>query len=240
MKSLRDGYDVRGMYYWTLMDNIEWHEGFHMKFGLFEWDPAAPANEVRTQKLYCGAQLCCTLAACKPRLSAWCIEPSLHPCWPAATPRCLATLLKQGAALLRCFAALSRRGAAASDINVATRAVASTIILACTDLSPTCCPYAFPPTQEMKLRLRPGSEALREAYRIWPDPLAEMRSFACDKHGWLAAQQLLRGGSGKVTASSPGSASAKIKNAWSDRDLCSKGDQEPPERSVGWGTGMGR
>lgn len=90
----------------------------------------------------------------------------------------------------------------------------------------------------MKLRLRPGSEALREAYRIWPDPLAEMRSFACDKHGWLAAQQLLRGGSGKVTASSPGSASAKIKNAWSDRDLCSKGDQEPPERSVGCRHGL--
>lgn len=63
MKSLRDGYDVRGMYYWTLMDNIEWHEGFHMKFGLFEWDPAAPANEVRRQK----AVLCCTLAPYKLR-----------------------------------------------------------------------------------------------------------------------------------------------------------------------------
>ena len=57
VRSIADGFDVRGMYYWwvfsfsnvmsslpdlirtpcilirTLMDNIEWHEGFHIKFG---------------------------------------------------------------------------------------------------------------------------------------------------------------------------------------------------------------
>jgi beta-glucosidase/6-phospho-beta-glucosidase/beta-galactosidase len=36
---VKDGYDVRGAYWWTLTDNIEWHEGFHIKFGLYRWDP---------------------------------------------------------------------------------------------------------------------------------------------------------------------------------------------------------
>eukprot|EP00798_Chlamydomonas_sp_ICE-L_P012374 gene12374-15560_t len=39
LRAIKDGYDVRGVYFWTLMDNIEWHEGFHVKFGLCEWDP---------------------------------------------------------------------------------------------------------------------------------------------------------------------------------------------------------
>ncbi len=39
LKAVADGHDVRGAYWWTLMDNIEWHEGFHIKFGLYAWDP---------------------------------------------------------------------------------------------------------------------------------------------------------------------------------------------------------
>lgn len=38
LKCLADGLDVRGCFWWTLMDNIEWHEGFHIKFGLYRWD----------------------------------------------------------------------------------------------------------------------------------------------------------------------------------------------------------
>ena len=37
MRAIADGYPVYGVYYWTLMDNIEWHEGFHIKYGLYEW-----------------------------------------------------------------------------------------------------------------------------------------------------------------------------------------------------------
>lgn len=37
LKAVRDGYDVRGFFYWTLVDNFEWNTGHTMKFGLYEW-----------------------------------------------------------------------------------------------------------------------------------------------------------------------------------------------------------
>ncbi|KAG2486953.1 hypothetical protein HYH03_014450 [Edaphochlamys debaryana] len=41
-RAVADGHDVRGFYYWTLCDNFEWHLGWNMKFGLFEWTEAPP------------------------------------------------------------------------------------------------------------------------------------------------------------------------------------------------------
>lgn len=37
-KAIDDGFDVRGYFYWTLTDNFEWHEGFLVKFGLYDVD----------------------------------------------------------------------------------------------------------------------------------------------------------------------------------------------------------
>lgn len=45
-KALKEGIDIRGLYYWTLMDNFEWDEGFDMKFGLYSFD-----NETKEIKL---------------------------------------------------------------------------------------------------------------------------------------------------------------------------------------------
>mmetsp|Transcript_47927 Transcript_47927/g.120006 ORF Transcript_47927/g.120006 Transcript_47927/m.120006 type:complete len:480 (-) Transcript_47927:368-1807(-) len=37
-KAVHDGYDVRGLMYWTLVDNFEWSYGFSQNFGLYGWD----------------------------------------------------------------------------------------------------------------------------------------------------------------------------------------------------------
>jgi len=45
-KAMHDGVaDVRGYFYWTLLDNFEWAEGFLQHFGLFEVDMRSPYKE---------------------------------------------------------------------------------------------------------------------------------------------------------------------------------------------------
>jgi beta-glucosidase len=50
-KAIADGYDIRGYYYWSLLDNFEWAHGFQGKFGLYSVD-----LNTRKRTLYQGSR----------------------------------------------------------------------------------------------------------------------------------------------------------------------------------------
>ena len=41
-QAIKDGVDVRGYLYWSLVDNYEWNHGMKLRFGLFTWDDKDP------------------------------------------------------------------------------------------------------------------------------------------------------------------------------------------------------
>lgn len=47
---LREGVDLRGYFHWSLTDNFEWNEGWHLRFGLIEIDPETQTRRPRTER----------------------------------------------------------------------------------------------------------------------------------------------------------------------------------------------
>lgn len=44
---IREGYDIRGYFHWTLTDNFEWTEGWRLRFGLVELNPSTQLRVIR-------------------------------------------------------------------------------------------------------------------------------------------------------------------------------------------------
>ncbi len=51
---LRDGIDVRGYFYWSLLDNFEWLFGYGPKFGLIEVDRRTQRRKVKPSAEWLG------------------------------------------------------------------------------------------------------------------------------------------------------------------------------------------
>jgi beta-glucosidase len=50
-QAIADGADVRGYFYWSLLDNFEWDKGFWLRFGLIEVDYATQKRTIRPSAL---------------------------------------------------------------------------------------------------------------------------------------------------------------------------------------------
>ena len=47
LRAISDGADVRGYFYWSLLDNYEWNHGMDMRFGMYEVDIVTKARTLR-------------------------------------------------------------------------------------------------------------------------------------------------------------------------------------------------
>jgi beta-glucosidase len=53
-KAIKEGFDVRGIYHWSLTDNFEWADGWALRFGLVAFDQNTGERKMRASgKLFC-------------------------------------------------------------------------------------------------------------------------------------------------------------------------------------------
>ena len=53
-RCLDDGIDVRGYFYWSLLDNFEWALGYMPRFGLVAVDRATQARTIKPSARWLG------------------------------------------------------------------------------------------------------------------------------------------------------------------------------------------
>lgn len=57
-EAIQAGVDLRGYFYWSLLDNYEWHQGFWPRFGLIEIDHKNGLKRKPRKSFYYYAQIC--------------------------------------------------------------------------------------------------------------------------------------------------------------------------------------
>ena len=57
-KAMKQGVNVKGYFYWTLLDNYEWHQGYWPKFGLVYVDRGHNLERVPRESFYYYAEVC--------------------------------------------------------------------------------------------------------------------------------------------------------------------------------------
>jgi len=54
VKAMKDGYNVKGYYHWTLMSNFEWEKGYTVDFGLIKWNIKTQERTIKDSAIYYG------------------------------------------------------------------------------------------------------------------------------------------------------------------------------------------
>jgi beta-glucosidase len=56
--ALSHGVKIKGYFYWSLLDNYEWHHGFWPRFGLIEVDRENGLKRIPRKSFYDYAEIC--------------------------------------------------------------------------------------------------------------------------------------------------------------------------------------
>ena len=76
-RAIREGVDVRGYFYWTLMDNYEWNHGMDVRMGIYAVDPSDPDKARVARK---------TVSAYRSIIESNAIPADLAATYPAPLP----------------------------------------------------------------------------------------------------------------------------------------------------------
>ncbi len=172
--AVADGVDVRGVFFWTLRDNIEWHEGFgEMHFGLYGPAPPAGSTSSTSASAAAAAAAADEGSSAKDRASA-------------ASSSGAGSARGDGEAVHQEVAQAGDSAAAGMTVAASSEGQQGA---SCREASSS---GGAGPGGSSAPVLREGSKALLRLHQQWPCGLDELRSFAAQQRA-AAESGLLRG-----------------------------------------------
>ncbi|GIM00686.1 hypothetical protein Vretimale_5626 [Volvox reticuliferus] len=170
-RAVADGHDVRGFYYWTLCDNYEWHLGYNMKFGLFEWTeapehPRANAAAIAATNATRKGAAMAALGAVEDNTDVVERSTELTPLWATVGPSAAAT----ATATIVCVSQPHSPYRQASDIAATAIALVTPVLES--EVERAVAEAKAKATNWPGRRLRQGSLELIRRYVATPDELS--------------------------------------------------------------------